>query len=328
VFIGSSSEGKRVADYVQVHLDEVAECTVWSQGALGLSSGILESLCDQAKRFDFAVLVMTPDDLVEKRDGVARAPRDNVVFELGLFIGTLGRSFTFIVADEGMHLPSDLAGIKIATWRGRSDGNLEAALGPPCTKIRDAIRERFTARPAPPPDPAKLVERVAGYRKKVAALAAELRLAMDQRWGPRDDVPKVLEGTWRDLESGSYAYGRAMEDQVLFPFCYGGNGELTGECIGWAQEGPVLTCEFRWLSTTGAGLFGHCLLRIAPGGDELSGVWLPSPKLLPSTFQRFPQLEGAAPVRWVRTRPGTTPRWVSDYYHSSGTTDVTDLTTR
>ena len=41
-------------------------------------------------RFDFAILVLTADDLVASRDVLSTAPRDNVLFELGLFMGGLG----------------------------------------------------------------------------------------------------------------------------------------------------------------------------------------------------------------------------------------------
>jgi hypothetical protein len=40
----------------------------------------------------FAVLIITPDDVVSSRDIEAQAPRDNVMFELGLFMGRLGRA--------------------------------------------------------------------------------------------------------------------------------------------------------------------------------------------------------------------------------------------
>jgi predicted nucleotide-binding protein len=47
--------------------------------------------------FDFAILVLTPDDLTQSRGKQQPSPRDNVVFELGLFIGALGRDRVFMV---------------------------------------------------------------------------------------------------------------------------------------------------------------------------------------------------------------------------------------
>lgn len=141
VFIGSSVEGLRIAKYIQLELEHQAECTLWSQGVFGLSGGTLESLLQAVKEFEFAVLVLTPDDLVHKRDATKNSPRDNVLFELGLFMGALGREKTYIVhcRDEKIDLPTDLAGITAATYAKRDDGNLHAAIGPVCTRIEAAI---------------------------------------------------------------------------------------------------------------------------------------------------------------------------------------------
>lgn len=80
--------------------------------------------------------------MVTKRNVHKNSPRDNVLFELGLFMGALGREKTFIVhcRDKDIDLPTDLAGVTLATFRDRSDGNLQAALGPVCLDIKEAIR--------------------------------------------------------------------------------------------------------------------------------------------------------------------------------------------
>jgi predicted nucleotide-binding protein len=142
VFIGSSKEGLPAARVLQVEMDYEAEVTIWYQGVFGLSGGTLESLVKIAPNFDFAVLVLTPDDLLSKRDKVSNAPRDNVLFELGLFMGVLGRERTYIVHPRvEIELPSDLAGITTATYDStRRDGNLQAAVGVPATKIMAEIR--------------------------------------------------------------------------------------------------------------------------------------------------------------------------------------------
>ncbi|MGR0482202.1 MAG: TIR domain-containing protein [Candidatus Electronema sp. V4] len=143
MFIGSSVEGKEIAEYLQLGLEYDVETTIWHQGIFGLSDGSLESLVKAAKDFDFAALVLTPDDLVTERGTEKASPRDNVVFELGLFMGALGRERTFIVynRDKKPNLPSDLAGVTSATFASHSDNNLQAALGPVCTKIKLAIKK-------------------------------------------------------------------------------------------------------------------------------------------------------------------------------------------
>lgn len=142
VFIGSSREGHDIAEALQLGLDYVAECKPWSQGVFELSKGTLESLIKQTRSSKFAILVLTPDDMSTKRSRTVTLPRDNVLFELGLFMGALGPERTFIVhcRDEPVELPSDLAGVTTATFARHSDGNLQAALGPVCTLIKRAIK--------------------------------------------------------------------------------------------------------------------------------------------------------------------------------------------
>ncbi len=149
VFVGSSTEGYRLAQAVQVLLDPICEVELWSQGVFGLTQGTLESLVLALDRFDFAVLVLTPDDMTVSRGVERHSPRDNVLFELGLFVGRLGRERTFMVYDRVSppSLPSDLAGITAATFAPHSSGNHEAALGAACARIQNAI-ERFGVREA------------------------------------------------------------------------------------------------------------------------------------------------------------------------------------
>jgi hypothetical protein len=142
VFIGSSSEGLSVAQAIQVNLDHSCECQIWSQGVFGLSEGPMESLIKSLDRFDFAILVLTPDDVVFRRGESKPTPRDNVVFELGLFIGGLGRERTFMVCERGtdLKLPSDLTGIEPAMYQQPASGTLQSALGAACTRIEEAVR--------------------------------------------------------------------------------------------------------------------------------------------------------------------------------------------
>ncbi len=143
VFIGSSTEGLKIAETIQLLLDRYCEATIWSQGVFGLSSGTLESLVLALDNFDFAILVLTPDDMINSRGQENQSPRDNVLFELGLFVGGLGRNRTYIVyqRDTSIKLPSDLAGITMATFQIHSDGNLQASLGASCTQIKNEIEK-------------------------------------------------------------------------------------------------------------------------------------------------------------------------------------------
>jgi len=73
---------------------------------------------DATSRFDFAILLLTPDDIVQSRSTELASPRDNVIFELGLFMGELGRDRTFILQQpgSGMKIPTDLAGVVTSNY--------------------------------------------------------------------------------------------------------------------------------------------------------------------------------------------------------------------
>jgi len=141
VFIGSSGEGVKIARVVQLLVNHDVDSEIWTQGSFSLTKGNLENLMEVKNRVDYAVLILTPDDLVTKRAKTGISPRDNILFELGLFMGALGRERTFMLScsDDDLELPTDLAGVTQASYRQRSDGNLQAALGAACTQILMAI---------------------------------------------------------------------------------------------------------------------------------------------------------------------------------------------
>ena len=144
VFIGSSKEALEIAEYLQDALQSsrAAEATIWQQGFFQVSGGALDSLVKKEENFDFAIMIVTPDTLVSARGVEHATARANVLFEIGLFIGLLGRERTFIVAceDDRVELPSDLHGVTIAKYPRRSDGNFRGAMMPAIIGIREAIR--------------------------------------------------------------------------------------------------------------------------------------------------------------------------------------------
>lgn len=114
IFIGSSTEQLPIAQaFAEGIPNELASVTIWSQGVFGASSFPIDDLQAQIKIADFAVLVAGPDDQVTSRGNQLDAPRDNVIFELGLFMGALSRSRTFILVPKAskVKIPTDLLGL-------------------------------------------------------------------------------------------------------------------------------------------------------------------------------------------------------------------------
>ncbi len=144
VFIGSSVEGVEFARAVRWNLQNDAEITVWNDGFFRPGITFIETLVNSLPRFDFAILVFRGDDLTTSRATETFSPRDNVIFELGLFMGRLGRSRTFSVYEEGakVKMPSDLAGVTTASFEWpREDNSFKGAVGAACDSIRDVIRD-------------------------------------------------------------------------------------------------------------------------------------------------------------------------------------------
>ena len=144
VFIASSTEGLDLAYAVQQNIEHFAAPTVWSQGVFQASSVVLDQLIKSLEIFKFGVFVFSPDDVLLMRGEERSAPRDNVVFELGLFIGRLGRERNFVIVPRGhrdLKLPTDLLGLITVDFDDtRPFAEYQAALGPACHAIRVAIR--------------------------------------------------------------------------------------------------------------------------------------------------------------------------------------------
>lgn len=145
IFIGSSTERLELGYAIQENLDHEAQVTVWTQGIFKLSSTALDSLVASLDKFDFALFVFHPDDVTQIRDKQYETVRDNLIFELGLFIGKIGKDRVFFLVPRdisGLHLPTDLLGITPGTYDNtREDNNLLASLGPFCNQVRKVLND-------------------------------------------------------------------------------------------------------------------------------------------------------------------------------------------
>lgn len=130
VFIGSSAEGLQIARALQAELEGTTDYLAerWDTGTFAPGSYTLESLIQMAKRVDFAILIATGEDTVISRGTEMAAVRDNIIFEFGLFLGTLGRERVYYLSVNDAKLPSDLLGLTRLTYQARPGRSIRAGL--------------------------------------------------------------------------------------------------------------------------------------------------------------------------------------------------------
>jgi CRP/FNR family cyclic AMP-dependent transcriptional regulator len=143
VFIISSVEALPIARAVVNAFEHDAfQVQLWTDGVFKVTNYTLQSLEDAVDRSDFAIAIAHPDDKTTGRqDQEWPSPRDNVIFELGLFMGRLGRARAILMEPRGANvkLPSDLAGIQTIPYKYESGCDVDAMMSPACNRLRDHI---------------------------------------------------------------------------------------------------------------------------------------------------------------------------------------------
>lgn len=146
VFVGSSKENLRSAEYIQRQLQHGITVRLWTQDVFRPGDYTLEKLLEIVGKYDFAVFLVMPDDIAEIRGERVLIARDNVLFEAGLFFSQLGRKRTILIVPTAteeldFHLPSDLDGINLIKYYPFADpDDMPAKLGAACGDVKEVIR--------------------------------------------------------------------------------------------------------------------------------------------------------------------------------------------
>ena len=114
LFVGSSSEALVVARQFAASLQDVTHAIVWKDAPeFEPMRSTLEGLLNIAERYDFGVFIFTPDDEITSRGAKGKVARDNVILELGVFLGSLGPDRAFAVVEEGSTVKQKLKAISV-----------------------------------------------------------------------------------------------------------------------------------------------------------------------------------------------------------------------
>ncbi|MBW7454539.1 TIR domain-containing protein [Paenibacillus sepulcri] len=154
VFIGSSREAMAYVNAIHDQLSFSAEVTPWHAGVFRGNDYPMEALERQLESNDFAVFVLSPDDVIRMRGKTYFIARDNTMFEMGLFWGKLRRGRVFFMIPDQVqsgrdgqevdqyHLASDLEGLTVLKYEAhRTDANRIAAVNQACSFLIGRIHE-------------------------------------------------------------------------------------------------------------------------------------------------------------------------------------------
>ena len=118
LFVACSTESIDLAESIRHELkDKLLEIILWTEGVFKPSNHTMEDLEATLDSVDFALAIFSADDDVVSRGTTGAAPRDNTIFELGLFAGRIGRQRSFFLwnRDIAIKVPSDLYGVTALT---------------------------------------------------------------------------------------------------------------------------------------------------------------------------------------------------------------------
>ena len=143
IFLGSSGKQQKLLQALTRGLEDVAEVEPWTT-SFNPGTTTLERLLELTHEVDFAAFAFARDDwtsserpAIDPSESGQASPRDNVVFEAGLFGAALGMRRTFILHASGSKLPSDLLGLTCVRYEGATPAEMRAV----SQKLRRAIEK-------------------------------------------------------------------------------------------------------------------------------------------------------------------------------------------
>jgi hypothetical protein len=141
IFIGSSTAGIPIAEKVKANLLTIGDCFIWSEpNVWEPNRSTFENLLRMVSYFDFGVFIATADDLTLTNDKIVIEPRDNVILEMALFCGAMGRDKSFLLVEDGIKLPTDFNGIYMPRFKKLEDNTIKNACDEYSSKIEEHYR--------------------------------------------------------------------------------------------------------------------------------------------------------------------------------------------
>ena len=154
----------------------------------------------------------------------------------------------------------------------------------------------------------ELLNQVNDLKSMVSNAVSALNLAS----GPKEEEKpapanlSLLQGAWVNLGSRSHLYARIVDNDLLVPYCYGGDNELTGIYYNWKRMGDYWFARFCWMDGDAS---GFAFLK-QESVNSLTGAWW-----MDDDVEGIPTapLQGSGePSRWER-KTSDFPDWADRF---------------
>ena len=266
IFLGSSGKQAKLLGALTRGLQVVADVEPWTT-VFNPGTTTLERLIELTREVDFAAFLFAQDDWTTATavppspapESGHAAPRDNVVFEAGLFGGALGMRRTFILHAHGSKLPTDLLGLTCIRY-GYGAAITPAEMKEVNQKVRQAIENEgrltriegawwqfsLTERTAREPSAVSLLRIVRGrdgaleltgrsWRENGALSARYWSEAVKEKREPLGFLLLLERGTAPRSERAATPWDRRDPDGILGP-CVGIFHHALGLAAGSGRE--------------------------------------------------------------------------------------------
>lgn len=231
--------------------------------------------------------------------------KPNVMWELG-FAMALGKP-VIVVTQSLSDLPFDIRDMQTIEYQRN---RLSTSLGAPLKRvILDTLASASVARLSSQDDQQSetigvLLGEVDGLKKIISEVVAA--------WKSSEPGPGItgsatelqgMIGHWFNTESRSHAYTRIVRGELVTPYCYTGNEQLTGLYFGWRRTGDYWFARYKWITSD---ISGFSFLK-RDAADSMIGAWWPSEHEVQGSEN--PPKHVGVPAKWIRLKDRDVPDW-------------------
>lgn len=254
--------------------------------------------------------------------------KPNVMWEVG-YAMALGKP-TIIVTQEKGELPFDIRDMETLHY---DRNHLSETLGQPLRRATiDTMSTLLSTRNPESNTTSTSQNDLIG---ELLAQIGELRSMVSQAvrtWNPTPEQERTLsqsreslvalEGAWINPRSQTHLYARVIDDELVMPYCYGGNDSLTSVYYGWKKTGEFFFGRFRWLSREVSGFAFFKQESV----DLLTGAWWGDDEL--REIPQVPNFTSGVSSRWERKRNMEFPSWALRFFEDVQRGGIVNCLTR